>query len=112
MKNSESILIFTGESQSKIPYESERGVVRGSLRNVAGNISKVAVTSMENNMRQFISSLDRIIGASPKEVGGLSLDEIEIHANIDGKGNIGISGIASAEVAVQGGIKFILRRKL
>ena len=40
------------------------------------------------------------------------LDEVEIHAQIDSKGNVGISGVAGAEVAVQGGIKLVLRKKL
>ena len=62
-------------------------------------------------MSRFINGLDTIISTSPKEVGGLSLDEIEIHANIDGEGNIGIAGIGGAKIAAQGGIKFILRKK-
>jgi len=112
MKNADSIFIFAGESQVNIPYEAQRGVIENSFKKASGRITKVAVTSVQDNMRQFLTSLDNIMSSSPKEIGGLLLDEVEIHANIDGKGNIGISGIAGAEVALQGGIKFILRRKL
>jgi hypothetical protein len=62
-------------------------------------------------MRRFLRSLDSIISASPQEVGGLILDEVEIQAQIDGKGNVGLSGIASAEFATKGGLKFVLRKK-
>ena len=75
-------------------------------------VSEVAVSTLQENMRFFLSNLDTIISASPKDVGGLVLDEVEICAQIDGRGNVGISGIAGAEVSAQGGIKFVLRKKV
>ena len=48
---------------------------------------------------------------SPQEVGGLTLDEVEIQAQIDGKGNVGLSGIASAEIAAQGGAQVRLAQE-
>jgi len=108
--SSGSILIFiTGESAAS-PSEVRRGL-GDAIKGAAAKASEVAVTTLQENMRRFLSSLDTVISASPKDVGGLTLDEVEIHAQIDGKGNVGISGIGGAEFAAQGGIKFVLRKK-
>lgn len=106
----ESIWIFsTGDFTSTTP-EARRGL-RERIESAAATASKVTVRTLQENMGRFLQSLDTIISASPQEVGGLSLDEIEIQAQIDGKGNVGLSGIASAEIAAQGGLKFVLRKK-
>jgi hypothetical protein len=72
---------------------------------------EVPVATLQESMRRFMSSLDTIISASPKGIGGLTLDEVEVHVQIDAKGNVGISFVAGAEFAVQGGITFVLRKK-
>jgi hypothetical protein len=113
MKNvTESILIFTNEPlTSSSENETKRGV-KTKIKSVSSQIAYVAVNELEKNMSQFLNNLNTIISNSPKEVGGLALDEIEIHANIDSKGNISLLGILGAELVVQGGIKFVLRRKM
>lgn len=95
-------------------------VARGTERRRDINVSRyigaagveIAVSTMQENMSRFLSGLDAIIGKSPVEIGDWKLDEVEIHTQIDGKGNIGISGILGAELAAQGGIKFVLRKKM
>lgn len=109
--NADYILIFAGGEASVSPPDVRRGL-GGAMKTAATKASEVAVSTLQENMRLFLSNLDTIISASPKDVGGLTLDEVEIHAQIDGKGNIGISGIAGAEFAAQGGIKFVLRKKV
>jgi hypothetical protein len=108
------ITIFAG-GEEEIPSPSHavtRGIVGDAMKGAAAKVSQVAVSTLQENFRRFFESLNTIIKASPQEVGGLALDEVEIQAQIDSKGNIGISGIAGAEFAVQGGIKFVLRKKL
>lgn len=107
----DSILIFT-TNQIKAPSsgEAKRGLKK-AIKNTMEQAAEVTVGTLQENIRQFVSSLDMIISTSPKEVGGLTLDEIEIHANIDSKGNVGIASIVGAEFAAQGGIKFVLRKK-
>jgi len=102
------ILIFTG---GEAPHAVRRGL-GDTMKSAAAKGSEVAVNVLQENMRRFLGSLDTIISASPKDIGGLTLDEVEIHAQIDSKGNIGISGIAGVEFAAQGGIKFVLRKKM
>ena len=112
MDNStDSILIFTTDLiKVSSSDEAKRGVKR-TIKGIGEQAVEVTVNTLQENMRRLLSSLNTIITTSPKEVGGLALDVIEIHANIDGKGNIGIAGIVGAEFATQGGIKFVLRKK-
>jgi hypothetical protein len=107
--NDNHILIFSlddGNSKSEAKRGLGKLLTQGSLKP-----SAVAVEVLEKNFVWFLQSLDRILAASPENIGGMKLDEVEIQAGIDAKGNIGISGIASAELASRGGIKFLLRKK-
>lgn len=104
------IMIFTADQTALQVYGKDK-VTRGGIKNAASLGTEIAVEVLQENIKAFISGLDSILSSSPKNIGGLELDEIEIHANIDGKGNIGIVGIGGAEISAQGGIKFILRKK-
>jgi hypothetical protein len=104
---SNSIMIFTSDKPEK---QEEYEVTRGPEKHFYNTIS-TTVNGLQKNMNKFLKSLDTILKNSPQEVGGLKLDEVEINAQIDGKGNIGIAGILGAEVSTQGGIKIVLRKK-
>lgn len=105
------ILIFTASEEVVSPPETRRGLGQ-AMKSAAAKASEVAVDTLQENMCRFLSSLDVIISASPKNVGGLMLDEVEIYAQIDSKGNVGIAGTMGVEFAAQGGIKFVLRKKI
>jgi hypothetical protein len=105
------IYIFSADEPAAPPVARRRGV-REVLEQAKERGVKTAVSTIQQNMSGFLQALDEIISASPKNIGGLMLDEVEIHAQIDGKGNVGISGIVGAEFAVQSGIKFVLRKKM
>jgi hypothetical protein len=107
----DTITIFSTPAQESEPSTSYRGA-RELVSNVTGRASEIAVSTVQNNFVRFIKAVDRILGSMPKSVGELTLREVEIHAEIDGKGNIGISSIAGAEIATKGGIKFVLRREM
>jgi hypothetical protein len=107
----DSILVF-GIGEPTAPSPEVRRGLRERIEGAAATASEVAVSTLQENMCRFLQSLDAIISASPKEVGGLTLEEVEIQAQIDGKGNVGLSGIASAEFAAKGGLKFVLRKKV
>lgn len=107
----EYLYIFTADIPVRSSAGSGRRGVHDVVEKIRGSGVKTALSTIQNNMCGFLESLDKIIAASPQDVGGLALDEIEVHAQIDGKGNVGIAGLLSAEVATQGGIKFVLRKK-
>lgn len=103
-EEADHILVFSGGETS--------AEVRRGLREVVETATAgVAVGTLQENLRRFLNQMDTVIGESPKDVGGLRLDEVEIHVQIDGKGNIGLLGMAKAEIAAQGGIKFVLRTR-
>jgi hypothetical protein len=108
---SDCILIFTA-GESTVPSTDVRRGLRDKMKDVATKASEVTVNTLQDNMHRFLNSLNTILSSLPEDVGGLTLDEVEIQAEIDGKGNVGISGIATAEIASKGGIKFVLRKKM
>ena len=103
-----TIMIFSAE----MPLSQEAKVTRGGIENVVNKGTEIAIEVLQDNITRFIKGLDRILESSPKTIGGLELDEIELHASIDGKGNVGLVGIGGAEISAQSGIKFVLRKKL
>ena len=105
----QSIFIFTGDEAAS-PAGARRGL-KEAAEAAAGKVSEVAVTTLQENMRKFLHSLSIILSAPPEDVGGLTLDTVEVSAQIDGKGNIGMIGVGAAEMAVHGGLKLILKKK-
>ncbi len=108
--DNDTLFIFT-DTQPEPSGPVMRGL-KETLQQATTKAQAVAVTTLQDNMCRFLNSLDAILKASPKEVGGLTLDEVEIHVQIDGKGNVGIQGIVGAESTTQAGIKFVLRKKV
>ena len=108
-KTGESIFIFGGDDTAG-PAGARRGL-KEVAEAAAGKVSEVAVSTLQENMRKFLHSLSVILSAPPEDVGGLTLDTVEVSAQIDGKGNIGMIGVGTAEMAVHGGLKLILKKK-
>lgn len=105
----QSIIIFSGV-EAWDSLEARRGL-KDAIQNAAGKVSEVAVATMQENMRRFLHALSIILCVPSEQIGELTLDTIEISVQIDGKGNIGITGVGAAELAAHGGIKLILRKK-
>jgi len=105
------IYIFTAGVPVQAPTTGSRRGLHNVVETARERGVKTALSTIQNNMRSFLEGLDKIIMTSPHEVGGLALDEIEVHAQIDGKGNVGIAGLLGAEVVAQSGIKFVLRKQ-
>jgi hypothetical protein len=105
------VYIFTAEGPLQAaPSRSVRGI-RDVAETARERGVKAAIATVQANMQSFLEGLGKIIEACPRDIGGLALDEIEVHAQIDGKGNVGIAGLLGAEVAAQSGIKFVLRKQ-
>ena len=111
MANDEETILVFGVSELETPSGEVRRGLSDLIKGAASKASEVAVSTLQENMQRFLSQVDAILTTSPKEIGGLALDEVEIHAQIDSNGNIGITSALSAEIALQGGIKFVLRKK-
>jgi hypothetical protein len=94
-----------------VPSPEVRRGLRESAQKASVEASEVTVGALQENLRGFLNHMDAVISDSPKAVEGLVIDEVEIHVQIDGKGNVGLLGMAKAEIAAQGGIKFVLRKQ-
>jgi hypothetical protein len=111
----ESILIFSPPAEAEDAERAPSGEVRRGLGNLlkplAGKVSEVAVDTLQQNVQAFLRRMDQILQSAPAQIGGLALDEVEIHAQLDGQGNVGISSFAGGQVAMQSGIRFVLRKR-
>lgn len=106
----DSIVIFTGAPEhGSSPDATMRGPSTMTTTAMQA-ATEITVRTLKDNMSNFLRNLDIIISASPKDVGDLRLDEVEIHAQIDSNGTIGIVGLVGAAFAAHGGIKFVLRK--
>ncbi|MGO9021366.1 MAG: hypothetical protein ACLQVJ_23755 [Syntrophobacteraceae bacterium] len=108
-ESKQTIMIFSGGEV--VSSSDVRRGLKDVAASVAGKVSEVGMTTLQENMRRFLHSLSVILTVPPEETGGLTLDTVEVSAQIDSKGNIGITGVAGAELAAHGGIKLILKRK-
>jgi hypothetical protein len=108
--NDDQILIFTNYREKKVKKATRDGS-RSPIKKTKEVFEAVTVDTLKNNIHLFLANLDTVITESPKDIGGLALDTVEIHAQIDGKGKIGITGIFGGEFGAQGGIKFVLKKK-
>jgi hypothetical protein len=110
-KMEDTLLIFTDSSEESTNRPVTRGL-QETVQHAAAHASAVAVSTLQENMVHFMTCLDTLLRASPKEVGGLSIEEVEIQVQIDAKGNVGIASFIGAETSTQGGLKFVLRKKI
>jgi hypothetical protein len=88
--------------------------VRGlgsAARSGSTEASQVAISTLRANVKEALSGLDTVMNGAPETLGGLALDEVEVHLSVDGKGNVGLAGLLRAELAAGGGIRFVFRKK-
>jgi len=104
------ITVFSVPEGEGSPTGARRGL--GDFANASTvKASQVAVSTLQASMQGFLAQLGAILSTAPQDIGGMTLDEVQIHAQIDGEGNVGIAGIFGAKVSLEGGMKFVLRKK-
>lgn len=107
----ETIVLFYDELEKLPAGPVTRGGASDHITQAVAKATTLSTSLLKQNMALFMKSLGEILGAAPKEISGLVIDEVEIHALIDQKGNIGINGFIQSETQIEGGIKIILRKK-
>lgn len=92
------------------PVENKR-VERGFVERVGvENIRDVSVSILRENMEVFFRQLQKIVGPAQDAIGAFELSQIEVTARVTGEGKVCLLG-TGAKMEVQGGIRFILKRK-
>ena len=54
--------------------------------------STVPFVTLRENIQTFLNQIKLIVDAAPADMGGLVIDEIELHAQIDAAGNVAPAG--------------------
>jgi len=92
-----------------IAYEEEPSEEVPVVRRIKKEQS-VAVEVVQENLNQFLGTLDKLMKGTRKEIGDFKVDRLEIFVEIDTTGKIGFLG-TGIQAGVAGGIKIVLNRK-
>ncbi len=97
----DTIIIFS-DSQSSPQL---KGVIstRARIPNV------INVDDLKTNIQKFLSSMDKVVQSSPEKIGKYSLDTIQINAEINGEGSVGLLGTGT-KLGGSVGISFTLNK--
>ena len=98
-KNKQKISIITSEDNSDI-----RSFGETSIKKIDIDADQLAI-----NVNLFLTQMGNVVAKTPDEVGKLTLSEIEVSAEINGKGQVVLWGVGG-EIGASGGIKFIFRK--
>jgi len=72
-------------------------------------VVKVGVDDLKSNLREFTDQLSMLLNDFPLDIGDFSLDQIQLSAEINGEGKIGILG-TGVNVGASTGLTFTLKR--
>jgi hypothetical protein len=93
-----------------VTYGYEEPMVRRFVPEVSRSISDIPSETVRKNMEKLLSMLSDIFSNTPKDIGGFSLSELEVHADIDLEGKIGLLGTGLA-VGSRVGLVIKLKRE-
>ena len=94
--NKDTIFVVTSEV-----VEATRGGARQAR--------PLKVEDLAVNINLFIEQIGDILEKTPKKLGKFQFEELEIHAEITGKGTIALFG-TGGELGAAGGLRFTFRR--
>lgn len=81
-------------------------------RAVGGILAKrldMDVTQLAVNISVFLDQMGKVVAQTPDTVGKFHLAEIEVSAEITGKGQVVLCGVGG-ELGAGGGIRFVFRK--
>lgn len=84
------------------------------MRSGSGALVKkleIGVEQLSINVNVFLAQMGSIVANTPAQVGGFQLAEIEVSAEITGKGQVILWGVGG-EVGTGGGIKFVFKKQV
>jgi len=99
--NKDKIIIFTSSRPATQFMEETRLENRGPAH--------VNIEDLQTNINIFLVKMDEIIKKSPEKIGRFNLDTIEIHAEVNGEGQVGLLG-TGVTVGGTAGITFVLSK--
>ncbi len=67
------------------------------------------VDLLAENINLFIGQMGSILENTPEKLGKFNFEELEVHAEVTGKGTISLFG-TGGEIGATGGLRFVFRR--
>jgi hypothetical protein len=67
------------------------------------------VEVLAENINIFIGQMGTILEHTPEKLGKFNFEELEVHAEVTGKGTISLFG-TGGEIGATGGLRFVFRR--
>jgi hypothetical protein len=67
------------------------------------------VDVLTENIQLFIWQMGNILEKTPEKLGGFNFEELEVHAEVNGKGSVMLFG-TGGEIGATGGLRFVFRR--
>jgi hypothetical protein len=67
------------------------------------------VEVLADNVNLFIGQMGEILEKTPEKLGKFHFEELEVHAEVTGKGTLALFG-TGGELGATGGLRFVFRR--
>jgi|SRR5581483_5284705 len=85
-------------------------VVTGdSVPTRGGGIKTLKIDELAVNVNVFIEQMGDLLAKTPETVGKFHFEELEVYAEVTGKGTLALLG-TGGEVGATGGLRFVFRR--
>jgi hypothetical protein len=72
-------------------------------------VKPLKIEELAVNINLFLEQVGGILEKTPEKLGKFHFDELEVHAEITGKGTIALFG-TGGELGAAGGLRFVFRR--
>ena len=74
-----------------------------------GQAKPLKVEVLAENINLFIGQMGSILEKTPEKLGRFNFEELEVHAEVTGKGTLTLFG-TGGEIGATGGLRFVFRR--
>ena len=89
----ETLLVYTGRA----------GVT------TRGSAKEFPIETLADNVRDFLTKVNKILSAAPESSGSFKLKEFEVSAEVSASGKLGLLG-SGVEASATGALKFTFQR--
>ncbi len=87
--------------------------MRGGMPDLLGKLrmKKMKLTDLAGNVKLFMRQVETLMGDVPDAVGEFDFAEFEVSAGVTAGGQLTLCGVAGAQAGVQGGLKFVFKKR-
>ena len=101
-QHADEILVFTTLPRTTQLMDEDSRERRGAVN--------LKIEALQANVDQFLDKVGGLVKSCPKYVGEFRLDGVEIHAEINGEGQVGLLG-TGVTAGATAGITFVLSKR-